>query len=103
MARVNGNEFLKGVSGRLGRDFVIKQYSYGTVISKMPEMPKGKKTPLQKEKSTWFAEAVAYAQDIVHDPKKKAAYAKKIPKGKQVYQAAIKAYMAKKKKSSAKK
>jgi hypothetical protein len=47
MARTN-NPLLQGVSGKIGGQLVIKQYSYGTVISAMPDMSKVKKSMLQK-------------------------------------------------------
>jgi hypothetical protein len=96
MARVNSNPLLKGVSGKIGDAFVVKQYSYGTVISAVPDMRRVKKSKLQKLKQGVFAEAVAYAQSIVRNPQKKAAYAKKLPKGKTVYHAAIQEFLNRK-------
>ncbi|HMK03572.1 MAG TPA: hypothetical protein VK489_05250 [Ferruginibacter sp.] len=96
MARVFNNALLDGVSGRIGEKLVIKQYRYGTVISAMPDMSRVKKSALQKHYQGDFADAVAYTQSIVHDPRKKAVYTKKIPKGKTVYHVAIQEYLAKK-------
>jgi hypothetical protein len=95
MARVKNNAILAGVSGRIGDNIVVKQYSYGTVISAMPDMSKVKKSKLQKVKQSEFAKAVAYAQSIIRDKKKKDKYAKTIEKGKTVYHAAIKEYLNK--------
>lgn len=100
MASVNNNPLLQGVRGRVG-DFIVKQYSYGTVITAAPVMPRRKLTALQKLKRKNFAEAVAYAQGILRNPAKKAAYARKLPKGKRVYHAAIQEFMAKKRKEVA--
>jgi hypothetical protein len=97
MARVNNNPLLKGVSGKIGDSFVVKQYSYGTVISAMPDMSRVKKSKLQKLKQSSFAAAVAYAQSIIKDPKKKKAYQSKLPKGKTVYHTAIQEYLKKNK------
>lgn len=95
MARVNNNPLLKGVSGKIGDQIVVKQYSYGTVISAVPDMRRVKKSALQKLAQHHFSDAVAYAQTILRDPKKKAAYAKKIKKGKSVYHAALQEYLKK--------
>lgn len=95
MAKVTNNPILKGVRGKIGDQIVIKQYSYGTVISAKPDMSRVKKSALQKLGQDTFANAVAYALSIIRDPKKKAAYAKKIAKGKQVYHAAIQEYSRK--------
>lgn len=100
MARVKNNPLLKGVSGKIGDAFVVKQYSYGTVISAIPDMSRVKKSKLQKVKQGTFGAAVAYAQGILRDPKKKAAYAHKLPPGKTVYHAAIQEYLAKQNKKN---
>ena len=97
MARTD-NPLLKNTSGKIGNTIVIKQYSYGTVISAIPDMRRVKKSELQQLKQSWFKEAVAYAQTILRDPAKKAAYAKKIKKGKTVYHTAIREYLEKLKK-----
>jgi hypothetical protein len=98
MAIAKNNPFLKGVHGKIGNDIVVKQYSYGTVISAMPDMSRVKRTPLQKLKQKVFAEAVAYAKTISRNPTKKAAYAKKLKKGENVYRSALKEYLKKMKK-----
>ena len=96
MARTN-NPLLQGVSGKIGDQLVIKQYSYGTVISAMPDMSKVKKSHLQKIENKKFADAVAYAKSISRNPVKKAAYVKKLKKGKSVYHAAIQEFYEKNK------
>lgn len=50
-------------------------------------------SPLQLKEKSKFAEAVKYAQDIIRDPIKKAAYP--VQKGKTVYQTAIRDYLNK--------
>ena len=97
MARTD-NPLLKNTSGKIGNTIVIKQYRYGTVISAIPDMRRVKKSELQQLKQGWFKEAVAYAQTILRDPGKKAAYAKNIKEGKTVYHTAIREYLEKLKK-----
>ena len=94
MARVFKKSLLCELSGELG-GVVFKRYKYGTVVSKKPDMSRVKKTPLQEVKRNTFKEAVAYAQEIIRNRQKKAAYAKKLKKGQTVYHAAIKEYMVK--------
>jgi len=98
MARTKSNLILKGVRGKIGDSLVVKQYAHGTVISAMPDMSHVVKSPLQKLYQNRFGEATAYAKSIIYNPIKKAAYAKKLTKGKQVYHAAIQEYMKKLKK-----
>jgi len=94
MARTN-NPLLQGTSGKIGGQFVIKQYPYGTVISAMPDMSNVKRSKLQKLQQKKFAEAVAYAKSISNNPVKKVAYAKKLKKGQSVFHAAIKEFYSK--------
>lgn len=96
MARSASNAILQGFSGKLGPGMVVKQYKNKIVITAMPQFAKRKKTKLQKLKYGWFAEAVAYAKSVIRDPKKKAAWQKKLPPGKLVYHAAIQEYLKKK-------
>ena len=93
MAR-SKNIFLDGVSGAIGKEFVCKQYAYGTVITKYPDMSKIKPSITQKRYRGRFQEAVRYAQGILQDASKKAEFQRKIGKGKSVYHAAIKEYLA---------
>ncbi len=98
MATGNKNLILSEVRGRIGNFLVLKQYRTGTVISVMPDMSKVKKSRLQKQKQNNFADAIVYAQGILRDQKKKVEYARKLPKGKSVYHAAIQEYLKKNKK-----
>lgn len=95
---ITDNPLLNNTSGKIGNTIVVKQYRYGTVISAMPNMRRVKKSELQQLKQNWFKDAVVYAQTILRDPKKKAAYAKKIKDGKTVYHTAIKEYLERAKK-----
>ena len=78
------NPLLKHTSGKIGDVTVVKQYSYGTVISAIPDMSRVKKSDLQKFKQHYFKDTVIYAQTILRDPKKKAAYTKTLKAGKTV-------------------
>ena len=81
-----------GISGLVG-PVVIKQYRDKTVVTARPVFKK-KRTKNQKENSSLFKYAVAYAQSIIHDPKKKSAFAKKLKKNASVYHAAISEFVA---------
>lgn len=92
MARAKSSPVISAIKGRIG-DIVLKQYGNRTVVSKLPDMSKIRPTKKQKAERSRFKEAVAYAQSIVRDPKKKAAYKKTLRRGKRVYQSAIKEYL----------
>lgn len=84
---------LHKVRGQIGKQIVVKQYGNKTVITRYPDMSRVKPSKLQKQKRKGFAGAVAYARAIVSDPARKAEYAKKLPKGKRVYNAAIREWL----------
>jgi hypothetical protein len=96
MAKVDPHSILSSLRGAIGKQLVIKQYAYGTVVSAYPDMSRVKsKSELQTLKRGWFAEAVKYAQSIIRDPKKKKAYSKKLKYGETVYNFAIREYLQK--------
>ncbi len=95
MARTKKGTLLNDMHGALGKQWVVKQYAYGTVITAYPDMSRVKTSKLQQLKQGVFAKAVAYAQSIIRNPEKKKAYAKKLKKGQRVYNAAIKEYLEK--------
>ena len=96
MARVPKGSFTEGISGAIGKQLVYKQYDDKTVVTKFPDMSRVKASRLQQIGRDIFKEAVKYAKLIVRNKEAKEAYAAKLPKGKSVYHAALKEYMAKK-------
>ncbi len=94
MAKSNGNILLDGLNGQLGKQVVIKQYKYGTVVSRYPDMSKVKQTKKQLETVAKFKNAQVYAKRIIKDPILKAAWQAKLPEGAVVYREMIKQYMA---------
>ncbi len=93
---IASNFITQGLSGKLGKDLVFKKYKGKTVISKFPDMENIVPSAVQKVQRSKFAEAVAYAKAINDDPIQKAAYLKKIPKGKKVFNFAMAEYMKRK-------
>jgi co-chaperonin GroES (HSP10) len=91
------NLITAGLSGDLGGQIVFKHYRkrQQTVISKKPDMSKVIPSENQLKEKSRFAEAIRFAQDIIRDPAKKAAY--KVKEGETVYNTAIKDYMKKNK------
>ena len=90
----NNSILLKGVSGQLGKQIVIKRYGKKSVITKYPDMSNVKPSALQRKGRNKFAEAVVYAQHIIRNPELKEQYRARMPKkAKSVYSYAIKEYM----------
>jgi len=87
------NIVLKNAKGNIGKTLVIKQYGSKTVLSKYPNMSGVKYNEKQKLEQGRFAEAVAYARSIIHNPVKKAEYQKNLPSGKRVYNAALQEFL----------
>ena len=95
MAISTDNLLTAGMSGDMGGQFVFKHYRKRrkTVVSKKPDMSKVKPSEKQLGEKSRFAEAIRFAQGIIRDPAKKAAY--KVKDGDTVYNTAIKDYMRK--------
>ena len=96
MAQTKNNVLLHQLRGQIGKQLVVKRYGTKTVVTAYPDMSNVKPSKLQTNKRNLFAEAVAYAQGILHDPVKKAAYAKGLKKGQSVYHTAIKEFLKRK-------
>jgi hypothetical protein len=92
MAR-SENSLTYGMTGSFGKEMVFRTRGGKTFVSKYPDMSNVVPSEAQLEYKSLFRDAVRYAQSIVHDPKKKAAY--KVKKGATVYNTAIKDYMRK--------
>ena len=97
MAQSTTSLLLRKMRGQIGKQFVVKQYGKKTVITAYPDMSNVKPSKAQKANRKQFAQAVAYAQAILHDPVKKKAFAAKLKKGASVYHAAMKEFHAKNK------
>ena len=95
MAQSTASVILHKMRGQIGKQIVVKQYGKKTVITAYPDMSNIKPSKLQKQRRQKFAAAIGYAQSIIHDPVRKAAFAKKLKKGARVYNAAIKEYLSK--------
>jgi hypothetical protein len=93
MAQSNTSLLLRQLRGQIGKQIVVKQYGKKTVVTAYPDMSRVKPSKLQKKGRSKFAEDGVYAQAINNDPVKKAAYKKKVKKGKTVYHSAIQEYL----------
>jgi hypothetical protein len=91
MATGNINFIVRSIRGRMG-DVIFKQYRYGTVITKVPDMSKAGSSEKQKTGRSMFKDAVAFARAAVADPKERERYKRMKGKG-SPYNKAIKAYM----------
>ena len=91
------NLITAGMSGGLGGQVIFKNYRKRgkIVVSKKPDMSRVKPSENQLKEKSRFAEAIRFAQGIISDPAKKAAY--KVKEGDTVYNTAIKDYMRKNK------
>ena len=90
MARVN-NPLTADMRGAVG-NVIFRVRNGKTFSSKFPDMSRVRASPKRKKVNTRFAKAVMYAQGIIADPVKKAAF--KVKKGQSVYHAAIKKYLS---------
>lgn len=91
MARIKKNVIVSHLQGAIGKQIVYRVRNGKTFASKYPDMSNVKPSRKQLREKGRFAEAVAYAQSINNNPKKKAAY--KTAPGQTVFNAAIADYM----------
>jgi hypothetical protein len=94
MSILRKKHIAESFGGAIGKTIVVKNYATKTVITAYPDMSKVVPSAKQQACKSIFAEAVAYAQSILADPAKKAAYAGKLPPGKSIYHAALSEYIA---------
>jgi hypothetical protein len=95
MARQKHNVVMNGISGKIGDMLILKQYEYGTVVSKLPDRSKVKLSSKQKASNEVFRKAVRYVQQVLKDPAQSALYRAVLTKGKSVYHTALADYFAK--------
>ncbi|HEY1009637.1 MAG: hypothetical protein ACO1NS_15635 [Daejeonella sp.] len=93
MARVKDNVIIKGVSGQISKQVVLKTYGDKTFLTSYPDMSKVEFNDSQKAEQGRFRKAVAYAHSIIRDPEKKAAFQAILEPGRKVFNAAISAYL----------
>jgi hypothetical protein len=94
MARATRNLLTADLRGAIGKQVVFRVRNGKTFASKYPDMSGVKPSKKQLKEKGRFAKAVAFAQSIISDPAKKAAY--KVKKGQSVFNAAVSDYMKQK-------
>ena len=64
----------KLIRGAIGKEYVIKHYSYEAIRTKYPDMSRIIAPTKQRKCRDIFKEAVAYAKQVIADPVAKAAW-----------------------------
>ena len=93
MAKGTLSPLFANLSGRLGREFIIKQYGDKIVISRYPKKSRRPDTEIRALNEGLFAEAIKYAQSIICNPELKKKYQARVKPGQRVYNYAISEYM----------
>lgn len=94
MARQKLNVVTYGLSGKVNGQLLFKQYSYGTVVTKIPDRSQVILSEKQKSCNRTFRQAVAYARTVLSDPIKKAEYESGLKDGRTVYHTAIAEFLS---------
>ena len=89
MAEAKDNIVTHGLRGKLGDLIVFKRYGDRTIVSKIPDMSRVKKSGKQKAENNKFREAALYARSQMADPAAKAEYSAKIKGMQRAYNLAI--------------
>jgi hypothetical protein len=82
MAKIEGNVIMQGMSGTIGKQLVFKNYIYGTVVSRVPDMSNIIPTAKQKEEKSRFKRAVEYAKRVLANAEMRADVESRTPVGK---------------------
>ena len=77
MAGTGNNSVTRGFSGAIGKDLVFRTIKGKTYACKVPDMSNIIPSKNQTKKREKFGRAVKFAQSIMNDPEKTAAYKKK--------------------------
>ena len=85
------------IQGAIGKEYVIKQYTYGAGRTKYPDMSRIIASTRQRKCRNVFKEAVRYAKSVIANPALKAQWQKRLRKHNSVYNVAIKEYMLREK------
>jgi hypothetical protein len=98
VARNVNNHLTRNYRGKVGKDFVLKDYKEETILTKYPDRSGVELSVSQKKSNRVFQRAVAHAQAIIGDPERKAELKKKLKSHKKTahqapYHAAIQAFM----------
>lgn len=94
MAYVKKNIVTEGLSGTLGQRVVFRQCRNKTVVATLPDMTGRILSEAQQQQTSRFAQAVAYARQVLQDPAAKAACQAQARPGQSAYHAAIAHYLA---------
>ena len=89
MAENRNNILTHGMSGKIANQLVFKQYGDRTIVSKVPDMSRVKRSPKQTAANNKFREATIYARAQMTDPVAKAAYKAKATGMQRPYNVAI--------------
>nr|WP_294896675.1 hypothetical protein [uncultured Pedobacter sp.] len=93
---ISKNPLLKGFSGHIDKTYVVKQYPGDrTVITAYPDMSKVKPSKAQLKAKADFANAVAYAKQVMNNGNEKLKAQERLAKRKgSLYHALIAEYMS---------
>ena len=100
MAINNNNMLTRYYSGKIAKEFVLKNFKDDTLLTKYPDRSKVRLSLQQRESNGIFSDAVAYAKAVLADPVRKAELKKELKSRKRtaqqsVYHASIQQYMLK--------
>jgi hypothetical protein len=91
MAKTGNNYVTYGMSGAIGKELLFRTIKGKTYACKIPDMSNIIPSKNQTRKREKFGRAVKFAQSIMNDPEKAAAYEKK--PGQRLYHTIITDYM----------
>jgi hypothetical protein len=82
MARNVNNLLTQNYKGKVGKDFVLKDYKGETIVTKYPDRSGVELSVSQKKSNGVFQGAVAHAQAIIRNPERKGGIKEKLKSNK---------------------
>jgi hypothetical protein len=93
MAESKNNIVTHGLSGKIGDLLVFRNRAGKTIVASAPKERTGEPTEAQKQHQLRFQEAILYAQGVLSDPERKAAYKSVAGEGVSAYNVAVADFM----------
>ncbi len=81
------------IRGAIGKEFVIKQYRYGPVKTRYPDMTRIIASESQRKCRNLFKEAVSYAKEVMRDPVRRGEWEKRVRNKRLIWPKIIRFYM----------
>jgi hypothetical protein len=85
---------LSGISGKIGKEFIVRQTKSGPVLVTYNDMSHVKHSALQKHHQSRFKDAIAFAKQVMADKILREEYTRKAKAGQTAFNCAVSEFMS---------